>query len=488
LGRPDQNPRGPRNQAAASDITGNGNYNLVGNGACTPSVVGGGDVIISEFRLRGPTPSTPLADGAKDEFIELYNTTSNNIVIGGNDGGWALVANGGSVIAVIPNGTGIPAHGHYLIANSDGYSLGGYAAADQTYSGDLGDAQGLALFGTATVTDFTTAAPLDAVGFVGIASPYSEGTPLASPGANDGEYSFVRRMSGTGLPKDTGDNASDFVFVSTNAGSYGGVQSTLGAPGPENLSSPIQRNAQIKASLPDPQCAASSDPTSACGRVRDSSDTGANKSQGTLSFRRRFTNRTGFAITKLRIRIVDLTTAGGRTASQADLRALDSSDIVVTRTDGTPVTLRGTTVETPPAQPMGGGLNTSMVVDTITMATPLAPNAPVDVQIVTGVEAAGAFRFFVNVEALLSNTSNSAVRANTKMGAPVSKGLPAVPAPTQSKTEVAPAPPTAQLRVPFIVVPAPPAIASPATTPTRSVTRTKRTKRTRAAARRPQMQ
>ncbi|MFL6210493.1 MAG: fibronectin type III domain-containing protein [Pyrinomonadaceae bacterium] len=437
LGRPDQDPRGPRNQAAASDITGNGNYNLVGNATCTPSVVGGGDVIISEFRLRGPTPTQPLADGAKDEFIELYNTTSNNIVVGGNDGGWALVADGGSIIAVIPNGTGIPAHGHYLVANSDGYSLGGYAAADQTYSGDLDDGQGLALFSTATVTDFTTAAPLDAVGFVGIASPYSEGTPLQSPGANDGEYSFVRRMAGTGLPKDTGDNASDFVFVSTNAGSYGGVQSTLGAPGPENLTSPIQRNAQIKASLPDPQCAASSDPTSACGRVRDAADTGPNKSHGTLSFRRRFTNRTGFPITSLRFRIVDLTTAGGRTASQADLRALDSSTIMVMRTDGTPVTLKGTTVETPPAQAMGGGLNTSMRVGTITMAAPLGPNAPVDVQIVTGVEQAGSFRFFINVEAVTATPGTGApTRTTTKQSAPTQKALPAA-APAQSK--IAPA-------------------------------------------------
>src|SRR5205085_1511072 len=281
---------------------------------------------------------------SNDKFIEHYNNTSNDIIVGGADGvGWALVADGGSVVAIIPNGTGIPAHGHYLIANSDGYSLNGYAPPDQTYSGDLGDGQGLALFTTTNVADFATATPLDAVGFVGIEPPYSEGMPLASPGANDGEYSFVRKLSGTGLRKDTNDKASDFAFVSTNGGSYGGVQSTLGAPGPENSQSPVQRNAQIKASLPDPQCVASNSPTSACARVRDASDTGPNKTNGTLSFRRRFTNKTGFAITKLRFRIVDITTTGGRAMSEADLRALSSSTITVTDSNNQSVTVLGTT-------------------------------------------------------------------------------------------------------------------------------------------------
>ena len=264
--------------------------------------------------------------------------------------------------------------------------MNGYAPPDQTYSGDLGDGQGLALFATTSVADFATATPLDAVGFVGIEPPYSEGTPLASPGANDGEYSFVRKLSGTGLPKDTNDNASDFAFVSTNGGSYGGVQSTLGAPGPENSQSPVQRNAQIKASLPDPQCVASNSPTSACARVRDASDTGPNKTNGTLSFRRRFTNKTGFAITKLRFRIVDITTTGGRAMSEADLRALSSSTITVTDSNNQSVTVLGTTVETPPTQSMGGGLNSSLVV---MLPAPLGTNNSVVAQLVTGVEAGG---------------------------------------------------------------------------------------------------
>jgi len=478
LNRPDP---GQRSQNNANDITGNGSYTLVGNLTCTPSIVNGGDVIISEFRLRGPTPSLPLSDGSRDEFIELYNATSNNITIGGNGGGWALASDGGGIVAIIPSGTGIPAHGHYLIANSDGYSLNGYAPPDQTYSGDIGDEQGLALFATADVADFSTATPLDAVGFVGIAPPYSEGMPLASPGANDGEYSFVRKLSGTGLPKDTNDNASDFAFVSTNGGSYGGVQSTLGAPGPENSQSPVQRNAQIKASLPDPQCVASNSPTSACARVRDASDTGPNKTNGTLSFRRRFTNKTGFAITKLRFRIVDITTTGGRAMSEADLRALSSSTITVTDSNNQSVTVLGTTVETPPTQSMGGGLNSSLVV---MLPAPLGTNNSVVAQLVTGVEAGGNFRFFINVEAV-TDTSGSNTPARTtssKLSAPVHKGLPSVPVPAQSKSVSAPAP----RATPFVVMQVPPP-KEPQAVPT-TQKKKKRAKRARSAVNRPQGQ
>jgi Fibronectin type III domain len=436
LNRPDPDQRSQNN---ANDITGNGSYTLVGNASCTPSIVNGGDVIISEFRFHGPTPSLPALDGTKDEFIELYNTTSNNITVGGN-GGWALAVDSGGgtpqIIATLASGTSIPAHGHYLIANADGYSLSSYAPPDQTYTGDIADGSGIALFNSTVPADLIAANRLDAVGFSTADALFREGAGLQSPGANDGEYSFVRRMAGTGLPSDTGDNAADFAFVSTTGGSFGGVQSTLGAPGPENSASPIQSNATVKASMPDPQCVASSDPNSACARVRNASDTGTNKTNGTLSFRRRFTNKTGFAITKLRFRIVDVTTLGGRAASEADLRALDSSTVTVTNSNNQSVTVLGTTVESPPAQSMGGGLNTSLVV---ALPAPLATGNSVVVQLVTGVMQGGNFRFFVNVEAVTDTSgTGTSTRANpSKLAAPDQKWLPA--APPQSKSVPAPA-------------------------------------------------
>jgi hypothetical protein len=157
----------------------------------------------------------------------------------------------------------------------------------------------------------------------------------------------------------------------------------------------VQRNAQIKASLIEPQSAA----TSAPNRVRDFTPV-TNGAQGTLSIRRRFTNTTGQTVTALRFRIVDVTTLntpnpGG---AQADLRALSSSDVSVSVTGGGTLLVKGTMLAQPPTQTLGGGLNSAL-----TVALPggsLANGASINVQFVLGVEAAGRFRFLVNVEAL----------------------------------------------------------------------------------------
>ena len=230
---------------------------------------------------------------------------------------------------------------------------------------------------------------LDAAGFTGADELYREGAGLISPGANAGNYSFVRKLV-TGASQDTNDNAADFQFVSTNGGVYGGLQSTLGAPGPENTASPIQRNAQLKASLIDPVAGLANAPN----RVRNSTPNscgGANCALGTLIIRRRFTNSTGNGVTKLRFRIVDVTTLGNTVAGQADLRALDSFGSAVTVTGGGSVQVRGLTVEqgsptvTIP-QPLGGGMNTSLAVGVITVAQPLAPGANVNVEFRLGVQ------------------------------------------------------------------------------------------------------
>ena len=127
-----------------------------------------------------------------------------------------------------------------------------------------------------------------------------------------------------------------------------------------------------------------------------------NGAQGTLTIRRKFTNKTGQTVTALRFRVVDITTtntpnpAGG---APADLRALSSADTTVT-IGGAPVTVRGTTLEQPAnlSQPQGGGLNSSLTVALAGGA--LAPNASVSVQFVLGVQGSGSFRILVNVEAL----------------------------------------------------------------------------------------
>ena len=360
----------------------------------------GSPLVISEFRARG-------AAGALDEYVELYNNSVAPLTVNAVDGtgGWALAytdstGTSETIAATIPNGTVIPANGHYLVANS-GYSLAAYAAADASSTGDIPDDGALAIYQTANSANFSTANRLDAVSLNNGAGTFSslfrEGTNLPSPGANDGQYAFVRKLV-SGTPQDTDNNASDFVFVSTNAGSYGGVQSQLGAPGPEDTISPIQRNAQIKASLIEPQSSSNVAPN----RVRDFTSV-TNGSQGTLSIRRRFTNNTGGSVTRLRFRIVDITTLnspgyvlGG---GQADIRAIDGSNFSITTSRGM-LTVLGTTVEQPGTltQPNGGGLNS-----TVTVAIPggaVASGMFIDVHFLIGVQQGGTYRFFVNVEAL----------------------------------------------------------------------------------------
>ncbi|PYS90143.1 MAG: hypothetical protein DMF64_15735 [Acidobacteria bacterium] len=407
----------PTSKSVAS-LSGNAVEDFVGSSGPLNVPAAQGALIISEFRLRGSA-------GANDEFIELYNNSNAPITVNTNDNslGWAVAASDGAPRFIIPNLTVIPARGHYLAANTGtgGYSLSNYggtgaAAPDVTYTTDIPDDSGLTLFSTSDPNNFTEAYRLDSVGFTGEPNVLArEGAGLAAVGANNVEYAYVRKQT-SGTPQDTGDNAQDFALVSTTAGVINGVQSQLGAPGPENLASGVlQRNATVKASLVDFQCSGTSvNPLSACARVRVvTPDPGepTNSTLGTLKIRRKFTNSTGGTITRLRFRVVDITTlnspgfvSGG--GSQADLRVINSSDSTVTLTDLSTTTLKGTTREVPPTQSSGGGLNSSMA---LTVPVSIAPGNSVNVEFNLGVMQSGNYRFFINVE---SDTSNPAAPIN----------------------------------------------------------------------------
>lgn len=371
-------------------------------------------LIISEFRVRGP-------NGANDEFIEIYNNSGADHTVAGGGAGYGVAASNGVARCVIPNGTVIPNRGHYLCVNSVGYSLASYpagngttATGDATYTTDIPDNAGIAIFNTSVAADFTLANRLDAVGSTSEANTtYKEGTgyPALTPFSID--YSFYRDDCGKSgsittfgpcpisTPKDTNNNAADFIFVDTNGTSAGAGQ-RLGAPGPENLSSPIQRNASFAVDLLDP-CVATPAPPN---RVRDfTSDPANNSTFGTLDIRRTVTNNTGGNVTRLRWRVIDLTTFPAPSGI-ADLRPRTSTAVVVT-VDRAPcgsgtsnVTVQGTTLEQPPSQPNGGGFNSSMSSGTVTLATPLANGATLDLRFLLGIQQTGSFKFFVNVEAL----------------------------------------------------------------------------------------
>jgi endonuclease G len=351
-------------------------------------------VIISEFRFRG-------ANGATDEFVELYNQTDQAVGING----WSLVS-GGTVLHTVSSGS-IPARSHYLIAGAT-YSLP--AASDAALGTDIPDGAGVALFNNSLT--FATGTRLDAAGFSTATPLYTEGGGLAPGGGitSDSEHAYVRKMTG-GTPQDTDNNQVDFVLVATDPTSVGN-SAVLGAPGPENRTSPTQRNGVIKTSLVDPQCAGFGPATSGCARVRTAAGANPTTAQyGTLRIRRKFINTTASNVTTLRFRVVSLTTLGspGAGSGQADLRVISSSpaDFSVTLTDGSVVPVKGTQVETPPAQPNGGGLNSTVV--TVTTATPLAPGASVNIEFTLGVQQEGAFSFFVNVEAITQAPPSTSV-------------------------------------------------------------------------------
>jgi hypothetical protein len=369
-------------------------------------------LIISEFRLRGPS-------GASDEFVEIYNDGDEAFTVEAADGseGFALVPSDGVARFIIPNGTVIPARGHFLGVNSVAYSLGNYpagsrttATGDATFSVDIPDNAGITLFGTSTPANFTTGYKLDAVGSTSEANTlYKEGTgyPALTPFSID--HSFYRTYPMTGfIPpagcgvaataalQDSDSNAADFVFVDTNGTSAGAGQ-RLGSPGPENLSSPVNQHALpgISSWVFDPEVGPGEEPNF----VRDyTSDPAENSTFGSVMVRRMIYNNTGAALTALRLRVWGISTFPAP-LGVADLRMRSVNDYLVPLGDRE-IVVHGTSFEEPPNQPNGGAFNGSLAVNGVSVDTPLAPGASIPVQLRFGLQQTGNFQLFVTIEAL----------------------------------------------------------------------------------------
>ena len=384
-----------------------------------------GAVLISELRTSGPA-------GAGDDFVEIYNNSNAAITVNTPGGGFGLFKMGAScsdapvLLGVVPNGTVIPARGHFLFTGS-AYSLADYggtgsATGDVIMSSDIESDRNVALFGATTVGTISSANRLDAVGFGantgGTCDLFREGTTLIPTAGSVLEYTYFRDECGKkgnpstfgpcptgGLTQDSNVNRDDFIFADTTAANTPAGR-RLGAPGPQNLGSPRQ-TFDVLALLIDSSKSASGTPN----RVRDTSAMGPNAAEGTLSIRRRFQNNTGAPVQRLRIRVVDISTtfvSGG----VADLRLLSSSNVTVSVNDAATctaagfasapcnITVFGTTLETPPNQPLGGGFNSSATTGVITLGSPLANGASINLQLLLGVQNSGSFKFFFNIEAL----------------------------------------------------------------------------------------
>jgi CSLREA domain-containing protein len=372
--------------------TGNGNF-TAGETYVIPPVVQSGQVLISEFRARGP-------QGEADEYVELYNNTDTNITVLSTDSssGWSLAASDGAIRATLPNGFVFPARSHYLVANGNGYSLGSVAPEDDDFFTDLPTSNlGLALFSTSNAGNFSLANRLDAVGYddepTGL---YREGNGFSTGNAEmtqDLEYAFVRNLA-SGEPADTDNNLTDFLPVETSNSGTTALGEKLGSPGPEATVSPITHNetSTLQVGLIDTGASSSVSPN----RDRDVNDPlGTN---GTLSINRTITNTSGQTLNAVRLRVVSLSTAP-LVAGRADLRVkgvkVQRSFPLLPWSDPS-VTLRDVD---PPFDPsLGGGLNSTLtVVDT---DTPMLPGDVIAISIVLGVETPGPFKFAANFEAL----------------------------------------------------------------------------------------
>jgi uncharacterized repeat protein (TIGR01451 family) len=170
-----------------------------------------GDLLISEFRTRGPA-------GASDEFVEIYNPTTSTLVIGGLK---IRASNNAATISdrvTITAGTTLGPGCHYLIANSSASGYSGATPANQTYTTGITDDGGIAI----TRNNGTTI--IDQVG-MSSGSAYKEGTTLTALSSNV-DQSYERKPGGSfGNGTDTNNNSADF---SLNASSSNPQNSSSG--------------------------------------------------------------------------------------------------------------------------------------------------------------------------------------------------------------------------------------------------------------------
>ena len=388
-----------------------------------------GQLIVSELRLGGP-------GGMHDQYVELFNASGAPLSVAD----WQLkyergVGTTGTV--PLPDDV-IPTNGHLLLAGS-GYSEGSVAAGDVALP--LVAPHG----GVAVIAPDGTS--VDAVGFADASGGLYAGTPIPLPASvASGDYAWARNFA-DGAPVDTGDNAADFAYVATGGDSGPAGSPVLGAPGPEDLASPVVHNDILQSSLLDPGAAQNASPNTVY-------TPGSNGSPGTLIINRVLTNcsaqpQSGACVngpgagsvpqtaTRLRFRVTGLTTidSPGAGPAQAVLEAETSSgDGPYPLSAGGSASGLGLALDAPSTTGMGG-LNSTLTATGDLPGAPsapgLAPGASIDVEFAFSVAQTGAFSFAYNAE-------DDLVSYAAPIEAPTTPGTPSVPitAPTTPGTPV----------------------------------------------------
>jgi len=357
-----------------------------------------GDVVLSEFRWRGPL-------GPTDEYVEIANRTDHDIVVSTTDGsaGWSI-GRPGLAYAVIPSGTRIPRGGHWFAAGAE-FSLAPYPGGaaevgfgDALLLADLPDDLGLALFKTADPANYNELSRLDSVGGASEDDAlFREGETLralgeATPAA---QTAWVRVLTSLGIPGDTSNSRRDFVFVATDAGDYGpdsNYAAVMGGPNPEGLASPQDA---LRSVLPDSLIDPNRGPNQTPNRAVVAG------TPGSISYRRTLTNQTGLDITRLRFKVISLTTRNSRRtlAVQADLRVADAPSIIL-NIGGVGVPIEGARLEQASMYPIvpeagndpAGGLNSTLALD---VGGGLAPGAGINVNLRARIVSGGYYLFVV---------------------------------------------------------------------------------------------
>lgn len=159
--------------------------------------VASANVVISEFRTRGPA-------GGNDEFVEIWNNSAAAV----NISGWTLRGsnNAGTttIRATVPAATSIGPGCYYLFTNSATGGYSGAVAGNQTYATGITDDGGIAILDAAAVI-------VDQAG-MSAGSAYKEGTVLAPTPSNNNQSYERKPGNPSGNSLDTNNNATDFLF------------------------------------------------------------------------------------------------------------------------------------------------------------------------------------------------------------------------------------------------------------------------------------